>query len=428
MENNFSIHAKGSMNTFLHEMKDDFFETDTATPYQLNRFLSGWLTKNINKNDINSLLLYSKWSITANNVDSTNQTLVNNTNQAQWFNYFGEEIIFSEKKMVKNIKTTLVIHDITIIGVIEKKHIQKLIDVGFYHSIEQASPALLFFLFCACLLFFKVISAQLSPLMQIAKGIDDFNKGEYQTQIACSKKNELKMLADSFNRLGRGLDKKHKSQRRWLANISHELRTPITTLNCEIESLEDGIIPFNKNQLASFRQEVKRLQYLVDDLYELSLSQSGGYKYNFVSLDISDCIKKTCDSFDIQAKKIGIKLIFTPENDFICKADSKRIQQLFTNLINNSLSYTASPGAITITTKKRKSYIRVVVEDTPPAPKKDTEKLFDPFFRGSNEKQLKKGAGLGLTICRNIIEAHGGKIEAKNSKFGGLCITIDFPT
>ena len=103
MENNFSIHAKGSMNTFLHEMKDDFFETDTATPYQLNRFLSGWLTKNINKNNINSLLLYSKWSITANNIDSTNQTLVNNTDQAQWFNYFGEEIIFPEKKLVKSI-------------------------------------------------------------------------------------------------------------------------------------------------------------------------------------------------------------------------------------------------------------------------------------------------------------------------------------
>ena len=434
-KSNMLLYSEQSLHNSMHNIRKTLVEKKlhALTQEQLNGFISEWLSQKIYASppSLDSSLLHSKWAIV-----TTDYNLPRHSTKMpiEWFDYLGNKVKPPAIKTKPYLSLPFLMNDNNggvhagfIKGVIDRNYQTTLVKNIIAHKIVYLLLFNAFLLILSLLTFFIFTKTQLSPLKSLVRGFGDFNSGRYHTRISYEKNDELKTLADNFNQLGTILDTKQKSQRRWLANISHELRTPITTLNCEIESLEDGLIPFNKQQLSSFSQEVKRLQYLVDDLYELSLSETGGYKYNFTSLDISECIKKTITSFELQAKKSDIKILFTSEQELICRADSKRIFQLLTNLVNNSIAYTSSPGAITITAKKRKEHIKIIIEDTAPAPTKDTEKLFDPFFRGTNENNMKKGAGLGLTICRNIVKSHGGKIYAKPSKFGGLCITIELP-
>lgn len=422
------------LNTIRDGVSSSYVSTlslEKITQYELNKALSKWLTENPSDGALsdNSFLSHIKWAISKKNPFSFDTSI--KEIPAEFFNFSGEIADLNQQQSGVYVKAPLMINDFFIghvEGMIDFRQAQKGKDALYKNQLLFLCVMGLLIFVASILTLCYIIHKTLLPIRTLTKGIGELKKGNYLARVTYEKDDELKGLFDSFNLLGINLDKKYKSQRRWLANISHELRTPITTLNCEIESLEDGLAQFDIKQLNSFSQEVKRLQYLVDDLYELSLSEAGGFKYNFAPLDLSGCIEKVITSYSSQATNLDIQLIFTPEKHFILKGDLKRIGQLFTNLIKNSLAYTSSPGAVTISTKKKIDFFKIIIEDTPPAPIKDAEKLFDPFFRGTNEHNLKKGAGLGLTICRNIVEAHGGKINAKPSKFGGLCITIEFPT
>ena len=422
------------LNTIRDGVSTSYISTlpvEKITQHELNRALSKWLAENPSDDALSASRFLSnvKWSISKNDIFSFDESI--KSIPASFFNFSGEIVDVSRQQSGVYVKIPLMINDFFIAqveGMIDFRQVQKDKNSLYKNQLLFLSVIGLLVFVASILTLSYIIHKKLLPIRTLTKGIGELKKGNYLARVTYEKDDDLKELFDSFNLLGINLDKKYKSQRRWLANISHELRTPITTLNCEIESLEDGLTKFDIKQLNSFTQEVKRLQYLVDDLYELSLSEAGGFKYNFAPLDLSGCIEKVINSYSVQSKKLDIQLIFTPEKGLVFKGDTKRISQLFTNVIKNSLAYTTSPGAVTITTKKKIDFIRIIIEDTPPAPKKDAEKLFDPFFRGTNEHNLTKGAGLGLTICRNIVEAHDGKINAKLSKFGGLCITIEFPT
>ncbi len=197
--------------------------------------------------------------------------------------------------------------------------------------------------------------------------------------------------------MSKTLKKNHKLRQQWLANIYHELRTPITTLNYEIESLEDGITTLDMNQIISLKQEVQRLQYLIDDLYELSLSEAGGLKYNFSVIDINSCIDQAMTTLINKSKETDIDIVLNKQEGLLKRADHNRITQLFTNLINNSLSYTEAPGKIIITSKKEKNSIKINIEDTKPAPQNNIERLFEPFFRAQkNQAWRTQRRGIGI--------------------------------
>ncbi len=230
-----------------------------------------------------------------------------------------------------------------------------------------------------------------------------------------------------LDRLAGTLEQSRSVRRRWLADISHELRTPVTVLAGEIEALKDGVRSFDRQQLHSLDEEVQRLQHLIHDLYELSLSDVGGLRYEFTTVDLKDCVDSALETIRKRASEPEIELVVRGDAGTLVNADAMRMDQLFRNLVENSLAYTDSPGRIEAAVTRDAERAVIEIQDTPPGvTDAECEHLFEPLYRrDASRSRSTAGAGLGLAICRNIVEAHGGEITASPSTLGGLCIRIE---
>ena len=304
------------------------------------------------------------------------------------------------------------------------------IDLAFARSNNQT----LRFSAIAGLLFAAIISLVLTmnitgPIRKLGRGTRSLISGEFKTRVSIQNRDELGKLSRDFNILAKTLDKNSESQKQWLADISHELRTPIAILKSELEAVEDGIREFDKETLQSLTHEVKRINNLVNDLYELTLADLGAMKYQMREMNIRSCLKEVIESYRdrLESSEIEIKKLINTDGAFL--GDSYRLEQLFTNLIENTLRYTDSPGKLEIQLKENKEDILITFSDSEPGVDPDVmDKVFDRFFREELSRSREKGgAGLGLAICHEIVEAHSGKIKATKSEHGGLSIEISLP-
>ena len=304
------------------------------------------------------------------------------------------------------------------------------IDLAFARSNNQT----LRFSAIAGLLFAAIISLVLTmnitgPIRKLGRGTRSLISGEFKTRVSIQNRDELGKLSRDFNILAKTLDKNSESQKQWLADISHELRTPIAILKSELEAVEDGIREFDKETLQSLTHEVKRINNLVNDLYELTLADLGAMKYQMREMNIGSCLKEVIESYRdrLESSEIEIKKLINTDGAFL--GDSYRLEQLFTNLIENTLRYTDSPGKLEIQLKENKEDILITFSDSEPGVDPDVmDKVFDRFFREELSRSREKGgAGLGLAICHEIVEAHSGKIKATKSEHGGLSIEISLP-
>tara|TARA_E500000331_G_scaffold147517_1_gene143637 strand:- start:4103 stop:5497 length:1395 start_codon:yes stop_codon:yes gene_type:complete len=304
------------------------------------------------------------------------------------------------------------------------------IDLAFARSNNQT----LRFSAIAGLLFAAIISLVLTmnmtgPIRKLGRGTRSLISGEFKTRVSIKNRDELGKLSRDFNILAKTLDKNSESQKQWLADISHELRTPIAILKSELEAVEDGIREFDKETLQSLTHEVKRINNLVNDLYELTLADLGAMKYQMREMNLGICLKEVIESYKDRFSSSSIELTQIIEADSACLGDSYRLEQLFTNLIENTLRYTDPPGKLNIHLTEEKDQILITFSDSAPGVDENVlEKIFDRFFREELSRSRDKGgAGLGLAICHEIVEAHSGSIIATSSDLGGLLIQISLP-
>lgn len=269
----------------------------------------------------------------------------------------------------------------------------------------------------------------LKPIGQIERRVAQLSGGDYSDSEEAVRKDELGQLLENINHLGKKLASNKASRSEWLANISHELRTPLTAILGEIEALRDGIRTFDSNNLAILEKESQRLKDLVEDLYELSISDIGGLSYKFETLDLAECLNSALDTLDSRAEDRGIRIRMDRDGDATIEGDPKRIDRLFQNLLENSLAYTQSPGDIKISVSNDSDWVIVAIEDSSPGVSLDHySRIFEPLYRADESRNWRTGgAGLGLAICRNIVEAHRGLISAMPSLLGGICIQLRFP-
>jgi two-component system sensor histidine kinase BaeS len=296
----------------------------------------------------------------------------------------------------------------------------------------QASLAIaLVALVMATLVSWWLARALLAPLRRTIDGVTELANGDYSLRLNERRDDELGTLMDGLNRLAEALEKNQSARRRWLADIAHELRTPVTILAGELEALKDGIREPDPAQLESLDQEVQRLRRLVDDLNTLSLSDLGGLRYTFTELDLAGRLDQALGPVRIRAAERGLDLEVDLEDaaGSLIRADPTRIDQLLTNLFENALAYTEAPGRIAIRLRRDGDALLLSVCDSPPGvAADDCERIFEPLYRQDGSRSRRTaGAGLGLAICRNIVEAHRGEISAAPSPFGGLCIQVTFP-
>jgi len=227
------------------------------------------------------------------------------------------------------------------------------------------------------------------------------------------------------------LEKHEKERRQWVADISHELRTPVAVLQGEIEALLDGIHNSTPETIRSLHAETLRLKRLVDDLYQISLSDLGTLSYRKENLDLVETLRDSIQSYRAEFDRQGIALKENISGDIkaIVFADRERLGQLFTNLLENSLRYTDAGGMLEIGAKINGDFIMIEFQDSKPGVSmEDVERLFERFYRVEGSRNRSSGgAGLGLTISKNIVDAHEGIISAHPSLLGGLLIRIRIP-
>ncbi|MBI5584486.1 MAG: HAMP domain-containing protein [Deltaproteobacteria bacterium] len=269
------------------------------------------------------------------------------------------------------------------------------------------------------------------PVKTLASATRDIASGQYGIRLPVRSSDELGSLARDFNEMAGTLEKHEMARRQWIADISHELRTPVAVLQGEIEALLDGIRPITKERIRSLHGETLRLNRLVEDLYQLSLSDLGALTYRKEPLDPSDLLRRVVETFQpaFQDKGLGISLQLPSDPKQRIFGDRERLEQLFTNLVENSLRFTDPGGQLRISGSGEGGRVVIEFQDSPPGvPAAELDRLFDRFYRleGSRSRAF-GGAGLGLAICKNIVEAHSGTISAHASPWGGLLIRISLP-
>ncbi|KAG1661944.1 Signal transduction histidine-protein kinase BaeS [Nymphon striatum] len=241
-----------------------------------------------------------------------------------------------------------------------------------------------------------------SRINRIGEHAGLLTSGDFSPQTLDKSADELGQLSNKLNLLGKTLADNQLSRQRWVSDISHELRTPVAVLQGEIEAIQDGVRKLTPASIDSLHHEILRLSRLVNDLHDLSMSDMGALSYDKASTDIVELIEE---------------------------GDWQRLEQLFSNLANNSRHYTSQAGSLHVDIRKEKNNVLIQWADSSPGVEdKDLSKLFDRLYRvDSSRNRNTGGSGLGLAICKNIVEAHDGEIVASHSDLGGVLFSISFP-
>lgn len=289
------------------------------------------------------------------------------------------------------------------------------------------------------LLSIPLASRIVKPLLTVNSAVGEISGGNYAHRVDVNRNDEIGDLANKINSLGNSLEQNREARQRWIAEISHELRTPLAVLRGEIEAVQDGVRTMDKQAVASLHSEVLSLGRLIDDLHTLSVSDVGALDYQLEPLDLSELLS---DFFGGQQNNL-LENALTLTQDLgsksvLVQGDAQRLEQLFSNLMQNTCRYTDREGKLHVALRRAQSTNDaaamepcVVIDwfDSSPGVELDSlPKLFDPLYRTESSRNREYGGtGLGLSIAKRIVEAHQGNIVASQSKLGGLHIQIELP-
>ena len=282
--------------------------------------------------------------------------------------------------------------------------------------------------FLAAIVIVYFISNRITtPIKQISKAVQSYTKGKFDVRIPVNDDDEIATLAEAFNNMADELDKLEKNKNTFISSISHDLRTPMTSIQGFIEGIIDGTIPKEKQEyyLGIVLTEVKRLSRLVNSLLDISRMESGGLKLNPSYFDICEMSRLILISFEEKIDEGKVNIEFEAEDDpSHVFADKDAIYQVLYNIVGNALKFTPENGTLRIEINKIKQENRYgisVYKTGIGIKKEELAHVFDRFYKADSSRGLDKtGTGLGLYIAKTKIEAHGEKISVE-SEYGKYC-------
>ena len=287
-----------------------------------------------------------------------------------------------------------------------------------------------FSLLMAMLIAWWIARTLLEPVKRVAAATHRLASGDYSSRVAVASFDEVGQLARDFNQLAYTLERNEQMRREFMADVSHELRTPLAVLRGELEAIEDGVRSLDQNAMKSLQGEVSMLSKLVDDLYELSLADVGALNYRKAPCALNGLLEHSVAMFQerLNARRLRVELQL-PSQPLELVADADRLQQLFSNLLENAVRYTDPGGVVRISATVERDEVRIEFMDSGPGVSaSQLPRLFERFYRGESSRNRESGgAGLGLAICRSIALAHGGSLSADHSPLGGLWLTLRLP-
>ena len=276
-------------------------------------------------------------------------------------------------------------------------------------------------------LLFRQITSPLRALSQSARAIAGGNLGQ---RVAVRSDDEIGQVARSFNRMAESLAEADVQRRNMMADIAHELRTPLTVVQGNLEALMDGVYDLTPENVAAVHKQTVVLTRLVADLRDLALAEAGQLRLERKAFSLADVIAQVTEGLEVQAHEREVTLKFEiaaglPQ----VQADEQRITQVLFNLMSNALRHTPAGGTITISAELRDERVLVSVRDTGTGIlPEDLPHVFERFYRADRSRARSTGgSGLGLTIAKQIVEAHGGQIWAQSWLGAGSTFAFSLP-
>ncbi|MGI9016066.1 MAG: HAMP domain-containing sensor histidine kinase [Euzebya sp.] len=265
-----------------------------------------------------------------------------------------------------------------------------------------------------------------APLRQMATAATAMRNGDYNRRVPTHSRDEVGQLAVAFNEMGRQLAEVDRQRRDLVANASHELRTPLAGLQATLENMVDGITLAGEPQLSSLLVQVQRMADLVAQLLDLSQLESGAAAIRRQPVDLSAVSRAAAGDLQALAQKAELQLQVGDPGEIVVIGDEVRLRQVVANLISNAIAHTPAGGRIRVLLS-HDDHVRLVVHDDGPGiPEEESDRIFERFYRADRARGAGGGAGLGLSICRWIVELHGGEIR-HDSSAGGCRMVVRLP-
>jgi len=278
----------------------------------------------------------------------------------------------------------------------------------------------------ASLLLSRGVNAPVRAIMSASQRIAE---GKYIERVEVRGVDELAQLAERFNIMAAKLEQVETMRRQLIGDVAHELRTPLTTIKGSVEGLMDSVLPANDETFGQIHQEADRLGRLVDDLQELSRVEADSLKLDLKAVSVDELVEVAVKRLRRQYDEKGVSLTTSLPADLPrVHADEDRISQVLLNLIGNALQYTPAGGGVEVSASARVGEVEISVADTGEGiPAEHLPYIFDRFYRvdRSRSRRAGGGSGIGLTIAKRLVEAHGGRIWAESTgEDKGSCFTF----
>lgn len=261
------------------------------------------------------------------------------------------------------------------------------------------------------------------PIKKLTIAAKDISEGKIKSRVSFSGKDEIAELAKTFNLMADNLEVQQSLRKKLTSNIAHELRTPLTTIQGELEGMIDGLIKVDRERLSSLHEEAGRLKTIIEGIEELSRAEASIFEIRKQPIKIKSFLNNIKERFEILFAEKGVKLELEASEDLVIHADPDRLSQVIINLLSNALKASKKGGIVWIKTGLINTEVFIKIQDSGHGIKEeDIPFIFERFYKAS-----KGGLGLGLTISKELIEAHGGRIEVESEYGKGSIFTVYIP-
>jgi signal transduction histidine kinase len=282
----------------------------------------------------------------------------------------------------------------------------------------------------ALILIFLLSRRITSPIDVLSRATRRLGRGDLSQRVQVRGEGEVAALAQAFNTMASDLENNEQLRRNLVADVAHELRTPISNIRGYLEAIRDGVMKPDAATILSLNEEALLLSRLINELQELSLAEAGELKLVYQAEDIGELVKHAVTPWKPQpeTKKISLSLDL-PDNLPLVNIDWQRVNQVLHNLLENAVAHTDKGGIITVAAAEQGSWVEISVSDTGEGiPAQDLPNIFERFYRVDRSRaRATGGSGLGLTIAKRLVEAHGGKITVQSKLGKGSRFSFTLP-
>ncbi len=261
------------------------------------------------------------------------------------------------------------------------------------------------------------------PVKELALAASAISRGAMKTRVTVSRRDEVGALAEAFNRMAGALETQESLRRKLIADVAHELRTPLGVMRGELEAMMDGLIPNDEQRLQSLYDETGRLKRMVDGIEDLNQAEASRLSLQRQRVNLKPLLENIVERFRELFKEKGVALGLASTDSLELYADPERVSQIMLNLLTNALRATGTGGRVTVTAAPVEGAVRIAVEDTGCGIREeDLPFIFERFYHGPGG-----GLGIGLTIVKELVEAQEGKIEVKSVPGKGSSFALMLP-